>query len=109
MLSVMAEAAQTHEVPLLRLSFAGTQAALRQFSPRLLAAGSKKKRKALLEELLRVIAADKVPERKGRREPRAVKRRRKPYPMLNKPRSKYRDIPHSKKYRKNQGEMKTRA
>ena len=106
---VMAEAAQTHEVPLLRLSFAGTQAALRQFSPRLLAAGSKKKRKALLEELLRVIAADKVPERKGRREPRAVKRRRKPYPMLNKPRFQFRDTPHPSRYRKNQGKMKARA
>lgn len=101
---LMAEASQqTPGTDLHRLSFAGAQAALRQFTPRLLAARGKAKRRELRDELLRVIALDKVPERKGRREPRAVKRRKKPYPMLTKPRAEFREVPHPSRYRKNKG------
>ncbi len=45
-----------------------------------------KKQRELVAQLLSVLALDQVPERPGRREPRAVKRRPKPYPLLNKPR-----------------------
>jgi hypothetical protein len=37
-------------------------------------------------ELLRVIAADQIPDRPNRSEPRAKKRRPKPYQSLTKPR-----------------------
>jgi hypothetical protein len=43
------------------------------------------------DTLLRTLAQDLVPERPGRREPRAVKRRPKPYRLLNKPRHQFRE------------------
>ena len=55
----------------------------------------------LLADLLTVIADDPVPERPGRSEPRARKRRPKPYPLLNKPRRQFKEIPHRSRYRKN--------
>ena len=48
-------------------------------------ARSRKKQKQLLVRLLEVIAQDQVPARPGRREPRAVKRRPEPYPLVNRP------------------------
>jgi hypothetical protein len=54
-------------------------------------AKSNRKRRLLWTELLRTLAADLVPERLGRREPRAVKRKRNKYPRLACPRSKFRD------------------
>ncbi len=44
-----------------------------------------KKRRQLWAALLRALAEDLVPERPGRREPRAVKHRPKPYPLLTHP------------------------
>ena len=49
-------------------------------------------RQQLYEELLRVLAQDLVPLRPGRREPRALKRRKKPYPSLTCHRSRFREI-----------------
>lgn len=43
---------------------------------------------------------DPVPERPGRREPRAVKRRPKPYQLLNRPRHLMKELQHPSKYRK---------
>jgi hypothetical protein len=54
-------------------------------------ARSNQKRRQLWEELLRTLAADLVPERPGRREPRAVKRKKNKYPRLNVARRKFRD------------------
>ena len=48
------------------------------------------------------ITADHVPDRPGRREPRAVKRRPKPYPLLNEPRRQFNEIRDRNRYRKNQ-------
>jgi hypothetical protein len=97
---LMLEAARRHLVPLDRISFAGSLAAARRYAEALLQARSKRARKRLLEELFRVIAADLVPERPGRREPRAVKRRPKPYPRLMCHRHRFREIPHQSRYRK---------
>jgi len=97
---VMLEAARRHRVPLERISFAGSLAAARRYGEALLQARSASARKRLLEELFRVIAADLVPERPGRREPRAVKRRPKPYPRLMCHRHRFREIPHQNRYRK---------
>jgi hypothetical protein len=70
---VMAQAATLHEVPLDRISFKGSLDGLRQFSGALTQARNRKARQKLWDLLLRTLARDLVPERPGRREPRAVK------------------------------------
>lgn len=98
---VMLEAARRHGVPLHRLSFAGALAASRRCGEALLQARSKRQREELLDGLFRSVAADRLPERPGRREPRAVKRRPKPYPLLNRPRHQFKEIQHQNRYYKN--------
>ena len=97
----MLQAARQYHVNLERVSFAGSLAAARRYAEALLHARSKKQRALLRDELLRVIAFDLVPDRPGRREPRAVKRRPKPYPWLMKHRSRFREISHRNRYYKN--------
>jgi len=63
-------------------------------------APSKKKQKQHVAQLLEVIALNEVPDRPGRREPRAVKRRPKRFQLLNRPRDQMRELPHRSKYRK---------
>ena len=98
---LMAEAVAEAGVLMTRLSFKGTVDAVRNYSAEMRAARSKGKREELWTCLVATIAADLVPERPGRREPRAVKRRPKPYPLLNKPRHQFKDTPHHNRYRKN--------
>lgn len=88
---LMQEAAQSWDVPLERISFQGAVDGARHFGEALLRARSRRARQALLAELLRILAADAVPERPGRREPRALKRRPKAYPRLDRPRRQYRE------------------
>jgi len=90
---VMAQAAAEHAVPLERISFKGTLDALRQFTQAMSQARSKKKRSELWAKLLQTLANDWVPDRPGRREPRAVKRVKNKYPRLSKPRHLFRDRP----------------
>ncbi len=98
--AVMAEAAREHAVPLERLSFTGTLDALRSFCGASAQALRAALRKLLWAELLRVIAADRVPLRPDRWEPRAVKRRPQKYPLLNRPRHEYRQIRHGSYFRR---------
>ena len=98
---LMFEAAARHRVPLERVSFAGSLAVARRYSEALLQARSQARRAELREELFRVLAADLVPARPGRREPRAVKRRPKPYPRLMSHRHKFNEIQHQNRYYKN--------
>lgn len=86
-----AQAAAEHQVPLERISFKGSLDAVRHFSHAMARAKSKKMREQLWAELLRTLAADLIPERLGRREPRAVKRKKNRYPRLVGPRRKFRD------------------
>lgn len=97
---LMAESASLHEKPLEQISFKGTVDTLRQYSPLIARAPSRKKQNRLLQKLLQALALDLVPDRPGRREPRAVKRRPKPYPLLTKPRHVFQEIPHRNSYRK---------
>ncbi len=90
MRALMQEAAQTWDAPLERISFVGSVDAARHFGEALLRARTKRQRTALLVELLRVLAADAVPQRPGRCEPRLLKRRPKPYGRLERPRAWYR-------------------
>jgi hypothetical protein len=95
---LMLEAARQHQVPLDRISFCGSLAAARRYAEVLLQARTAKQRSRLREELLRALAVDLVPLRPGRREPRAVKRRPKPYTRLMRHRSRFREIPHQNRY-----------
>jgi hypothetical protein len=97
---LMLEASRRHLVCLSRISFAGSLAAARRYGEALLQARSERGRRLLREELYRVLASDAVPDRPGRREPRAVKRRPKPYPRLMGHRHRWLEIPHQSRYRK---------
>jgi hypothetical protein len=98
--SLMAQAGAINEVPMERLSFKGTVDSVRQFSGALAQARSRKKQQQLIARLLEIIAQDQLPDRPGRREPRAVKRRPKPYQLLNRPRNHMRELQHRSRYRK---------
>jgi len=89
----MAQAGVEHRVPLDRLSFKGSLDAVRHFTHALTRARSKAKRQRLWDLLSRTIAADEVPDRPGRREPRAVKRKKNKYPRLSAQRRQFRDHP----------------
>jgi len=99
--ALMMEASVIHDVPMERLSFKGTVDSVRQFSVAIAQATSRKKQKQLITHLLDIIARDQVPDRPGRREPRAVKRRPKAYPLLNRPRHQFKEISHRNRYWKN--------
>ncbi|MHB8523597.1 MAG: IS4 family transposase [Limisphaerales bacterium] len=88
-----AQAAAEHGVALERISFKGSVDALRHFSSAMAQARSKKKRQQLWAQLLHTLAADLVPERPDRREPRAIKRKKNKYPRLDTPRRQFRDHP----------------
>ena len=94
------EACLRNHVSLEQISFAGTRSAVLSFGDALLRTSTQKHRRALLDEMYRRIAEDLVPLRPGRREPRAVKRRPKPYPLLTCHRHKYKEIPHRNRYRR---------
>jgi hypothetical protein len=105
---LMIQASQAYEVEIQRLSFKGTVDGVRQFSVAIAQAHSRKKQKQLINQLLQTIAEDLVPDRPGRREPRAVKRRPKPGAWLTKHRHKFKDSQHRNRYWKNKP-RKTRA
>jgi hypothetical protein len=105
---LMIQASHTYAVELQRISFQGTVDSLRQFSTALAQARSRKKQNQLITKLLQTLAADTVPERPDRREPRAVKRRPKPCAWLTKPRHQFKDLQHRNRYWKNKP-RKTRA
>jgi hypothetical protein len=105
---VIAEAVALHRVDLERVSFKGSVDALRQYSDAIAQARNRKIRRQLWEDLLLNLARDLVPNRPNRTEPRAVKRRPKPYPLLNKPRRKFKDVAHRNRYWKN-NPRKTRS
>lgn len=83
-----------------RASFKGIVDRAKVWSWIIWAAPTRKKASTLATDLLDTIAEDLVPERPGRREPRAVKRRPKPFQYLTKHRKIMIEIPHRSKYRK---------
>ena len=89
---VMAGAANTQAVTLERISFKGSLDALRQFNHARCQTRCARRKKQLWAALLLTLARDLVPERPGRREPRAIKRRPK-YQLLTRPRHQHRDRP----------------
>lgn len=95
---VIAQAVASHHVDLERVSFKGSVDALRQYSDAIAQARSQKMRRQLWEDLLWNLVRDLVRQRPHRTEPRAVKRRPKPYPLLNQPRRRFVEISHRNRY-----------
>lgn len=96
--AIMLDAARRHGAPIERLSVKGTIATIRQWAPAL--ATAQPNHHDLYQQMLLYIAADKLPLRPNRTEPRARKRRAKNYQLLNKPRSQFKEIQHRNKYSK---------
>ena len=91
---LIAQAASAHQVCRTRISFKGAVDAARSFHQAMRLAHSRRHANRLYCRLLEILASDLVPLRPGRYEPRALKRRRKPYALLTKHRHRYREIPH---------------
>jgi len=89
---LMWEAAQSKNAPPARVSFKATLQALRQWAPQKMGDHS----------LIEAIADACVIPRPGRREPRCVKRRPKPFALLTRPRHEMEEIPHRSRYRAKQ-------
>lgn len=98
--ALMIEAATRHDQDLARLSVAGAVSAVRQWAPSFLPLHTRANRLAHLGAFLRCLAADTVPHRPNRVEPRARKRRPKNYQLLNKPRRQFKEIQHRNRYAK---------
>jgi hypothetical protein len=93
--ALMLQSAMAYATPLYRISFKGTCDTLRQWAPHLaLAATSPGLYRRLFRSMLQILAADFVPLRPDRSEPRAVKRRPKNYRRLTKPRHFVGNLPH---------------
>ena len=94
---VMQKAALTHDADLSRLSFKGCLDTVRQFANAAQGAEDKPRTiAAIVDEMLLAIARDPNPHRPGRSEPRVVKRRRKNYRLLTRPRRQMGNLPHRK-------------
>jgi hypothetical protein len=92
-------AARRHRVDRARVSFKGAATSFRLFLAHRLVGGTSLGI-ANFRRLLQSVAADLVDARPGRREPRAIKKRAKPYPLLTCDRHEYQEIPHKSRYRK---------
>jgi len=96
---LMFESAKEKGVRVRRISFKGCVQALRQWEPHLnQAKSSRQEQDRLIGHLYESIADNIVPDRPGRREPRAVKRRAKNFALLTAPRHEMKEISHRAKY-----------
>jgi hypothetical protein len=93
--ALMLQSSWAYDTPPCRISFKGTCDCLRQWAPHLaLAAAIPSVYTRLFRSMLQILAADIVPLRPNRSEPRAVKRRPKNYRRLTKPRHLMGNLPH---------------
>ena len=98
--ALMFRSAITHGVSPFRISFKGVTATIREWMPFMAVIDDDAEAETILGIIMRCAARDLVPQRPNRTEPRALKRRKKNYQLLNKHRSEFREIPHRNKYRK---------
>lgn len=97
---LMLEAAEKKGVKPRRISFKGSVQALRQWEPHLNQGQmSRDDRAQLIRLLTDSIAGNIAPDRPGRSEPRAVKRRPNHFQLLTAPRHMMKEIQHRSKYR----------
>ena len=83
---IMAEACEKYDAIPSKISFKGAVQQINSFSPYFLSE-SEEKNKILYAKMLKLIVQNKIGNRPGRIEPRAVKRRPKAFPSLSRPRS----------------------
>lgn len=84
--TLMWQASKQNSVSTLRISLQGTRQQLNQFRP-LLAVAPAPEQSRLYNSLLAILAELLVPLRPNRAEPRVLKRRPKPFPRMQQPRS----------------------
>jgi hypothetical protein len=97
--AIMIEATLAYAINIERLSFKGCISTIQQWATTLVQAAPEERDEFYLA-MLRCIVGNPVPDRPDRSEPRARKRRPKNYPLLNKPRREFVEIPHRSKYKK---------
>ncbi|MFT5470071.1 MAG: hypothetical protein ACI8UO_005195 [Verrucomicrobiales bacterium] len=96
----MQRAAAEVDKPIHEMSFKGTLDLVVSSHPLFRDVKSESKRAELRQKLIELCATKLIDVRPGRHEPRAVKRRSKPQPLLTAPRHEYQEIPHKENYRK---------
>ena len=101
---VMLKSALQEGVALDQMSFKGTLDTVRHWQHNTAAQSSAREREATREAMLDLCAADLLPLRPGRCEPRVLKRRPKPYQSMTRPRKEMRVSPS----RNNRGRQKNR-
>jgi hypothetical protein len=82
---IMAEACSKHDAKPNQISFKGTVQLVNEMMAHFINTGRSRNKK-IYDNLLKQIVKNRIGNRAGRIEPRVVKRRRKPFPALNKPR-----------------------
>ena len=96
---LMVEAVTGEALRARQISFKGSVQALRQWEPHINQAKiNSQERSRLIRLLYKSIAENIIRERPGRSEPRAVKRRPKPFQLLTAPRHEMKPTPHRGKY-----------
>lgn len=96
---LMVEAATKVKQSPRHISFKASIQALRQWEPHFNRMDLSEREQLRLMKLLReAIAANVLPQRLGRREPRCVKRRPKPFPLLTAKRHHMKEISHRNRY-----------
>ncbi len=97
---LMQQAARQRQAEQRNISFKAAVQAFRQWQPLLNDATLEpSQRRRFMALLIDAIADKSLLQRPGRREPRRVKRRPKPYALLTAPRHQMQDIPHRSRYR----------
>lgn len=96
---LMTEAVDQGEQAPRRLSFKASIQALRQWEPQFNNTTDQREQRRLMGTLRASIAGLAVPHRPGRKEPRCLKRRPKPFALLTAPRHQMIEIPHRGRYR----------
>jgi hypothetical protein len=97
---LMVQAAKAVEIRPGEISFKASLQALRQWEPHLNRAGlTIQEQQHLMTQLRHAISGAVLCNRPGRREPRCVKRRPKPFALLLEPRNQVIEIPHRSRYR----------
>ena len=99
--SLIQAAGQDNAIALNELSFKGTLDSVLAYEPRYRGRQRHHRlRRQIFDQLLDTVADKILDIRPFRHEPRAVKRRPKPYQLLTAPRAVFREIPHKARYRK---------
>jgi hypothetical protein len=95
---LMQEASLVWCVPVQRISFKGALDTFREFVAVMGCKRNARYARGVYTRIIAAIAADQVPDRPGRREPRAVKRRPKNHQWLTAPRHLFKEYRHRGKY-----------